>query len=331
MTDSKTKMARAMNVVVAKGSKAEKVCRSYAGRVGHAVSPEALVPSLPATPQHDLVDRGGKIIPELIFTNFFVGGQAAWDADDIRNIDRALAAAMSDRNLNNVMLQYFRGRPQITSTFRASQVLAGPPPASVSQNDLEARVRSLHGAGTLAGFDLANTVFNFLLPPGTILTDSDDDDGEADREKPRSAAFPVEEEASSLEGLGGFHGSLHVGPAVIYYAVGVFSQKLSGGRTNGIPVFDKPWKNVVATLYHELNEARTDPDVEDANRLGDEGLIGWTSNAGEEVGDFPVFEANPLTKVFREVPLTDGSGTVPVQFQYSNAEHGPEGPIPAPH
>ena len=37
---------------------------------------------------------------------------------------------------------------------------------------------------------------------------------------------------------------------------------------NGIPVFDRPWKNVVATLYHELNEARTDADVEDAIRAG---------------------------------------------------------------
>jgi hypothetical protein len=27
-------------------------------------------------------------------------------------------------------------------------------------------------------------------------------------------------------------------------------------------VFDQPWKNVLATFYHELNEARTDPDVD---------------------------------------------------------------------
>ncbi len=33
----------------------------------------------------------------------------------------------------------------------------------------------------------------------------------------------------------------------------------------------------------------------------------------------------------QEVPLTDGSNSVPVQFQYSNAVHGPEGPIPAPY
>jgi hypothetical protein len=117
----------------------------------------------------------------------------------------------------------------------------------------------------------------------------------------------------------------------VYYAVGVYSEVLAGGITNGIPAFDAPWKNVVATFYHELNEARTDPDVEEANRTGSINLVGWTSRSGEECGDFPVFEANPLSKVFQEVPLVDGGRTVPVQFQYSNAVHGPEGPIPAPH
>jgi hypothetical protein len=32
-----------------------------------------------------------------------------------------------------------------------------------------------------------------------------------------------------------------------------------------------------------------------------------------------------------EVPLANGTGYVPVQLQYSNAVHGPEGPIPYPH
>src|SRR5579864_5417008 len=100
------------------------------------------------------------------------------------------------------------------------------------------------------------------------------------------------------------------------------------------PVFDQAWKNVVATFYHELNEARTDPDVEDAIRAGNDPnavkFLGWTSQQGEECGDFPVFEANPLTEVFQEVPVTDGSRTVPVQFQYSDAVHGPEGPVGKP-
>jgi hypothetical protein len=29
-------------------------------------------------------------------------------------------------------------------------------------------------------------------------------------------------------------------------------------RRNGIVMFDKPWKNVIGTLYHELNEFRID-------------------------------------------------------------------------
>ena len=57
---------------------------------------------------------------------------------------------------------------------------------------------------------------------------------------------------------------------------------------------------------------------------------GEESQQGEECGDFPVFEANPLSQVFQEVPLTNGKGTVPVQFQYSNAVEGPEGPTPNP-
>jgi hypothetical protein len=31
------------------------------------------------------------------------------------------------------------------------------------------------------------------------------------------------------------------------------------------------------------------------------------------------------------VALRDGGGTVPIQFQYSNAVNGPEGPIATPH
>jgi hypothetical protein len=121
---------------------------------------------------------------------------------------------------------------------------------------------------------------------------------------------------------------------IIYYAIGVYSENLPDGRTNGIPVFDQSWKNVVATFYHELNEARTDADVEDAIRAGNDPsavkFLGWTSKQGEECGDFPVFEANPLTQVFQEVKLTNSNETAPVQFQYSDHAHGPEGPLKTP-
>jgi len=87
--------------------------------------------------------------------------------------------------------------------------------------------------------------------------------------------------------------------------------------------------------HHELNEARTDSDVQDAIAAGNHPntakFLGWTSCQGEQSGDFAVFEANLLTKVFQEVSQTNGSGTVPIQFQYSKAVHGPEGPITQRH
>lgn len=131
--------------------------------------------------------------------------------------------------------------------------------------------------------------------------------------------------ASSLAGLGGYHGSVHVAGTVIYFAVGVFSEALSDGSENGIVAFPESWKNVVATFYHELQEARTDPDVEDAIRTNNSNFIGWNSDQGEEIGDFPVFEADPLQEVFKEVPLV-GGGTVPIQLMYSNRVNGPEDP-----
>jgi hypothetical protein len=33
-----------------------------------------------------------------------------------------------------------------------------------------------------------------------------------------------------------------------------FPETLPNGRDNGIVAFCQPWKNIVATFYHELNE-----------------------------------------------------------------------------
>jgi len=332
---------RPMRVFVGHATKAETGFRSRASMP----KPAALAPGVAPTPEHDLLFNGGKTIPELIFTNFYVGGSKAWRTSDIQSIDQALAAAMSDKDMNNVMSQYYPSG-KITSTFRGSQILAGPPPQAVSQGDVENLLRTLFRAGNLNGFDLTSTVFDFLLPSGTILNTNEAPTAGAISARleggpagpVKAAAVPREEEEDSTQGLGGYHGSVHVGSGpneqTIYYAIGVFSEQLPDGTVNGIPVFDQAWKNVVATFYHELNEARTDPDVEDAIRAGRDpaaaNFLGWTSSQGEECGDFPVFEANPLTKVFKEIKLTDGSGTVPIQFQYSDAVHGPEGARKSP-
>ena len=86
----------------------------------------------------------------------------------------------------------------------------------------------------------------------------------------------------------------------------------------------QPWKNIAATSYHHLNEARTDPDVDDAIRTGDSARLGWYCAKGGEIGDIPLKEARTsLTLVFREVDLADGSGAVPVQLMWSNKTSTP--------
>lgn len=333
MNSGKMKFAP-VRVVIKKGSPAARKLTLSGG-----LHPDALAGGVQPALKEDLKFHGGKTIQDLSFANFYIAGQSAWDPSDIQNIDQALAAAMSDQNLNNVMMQYFQNLP-ITSKLVGSQQLPGDAPGVFSQGDAEGLVQTLNGQGMLSGMDLTSTVVNLLLPPGTVLTTDEAPTTNAliaqrkARGKKRSV-IPHEDDASSQDGLGGYHGSVHLtmsGVAqTIYYAVGVFSEETADG-VNGIPAFPEPWKSVVATFYHELNEARTDADVEDAIRTGQESFIGWTSDQGEECGDFPIDETNgDLSLVFQEVPLADDSGTVPVQFQYSNAVHGPEGPIPKPH
>jgi hypothetical protein len=294
---------RPLKVFVKYASKAEAISRKHAAqRDVEARRPAAMAAAgFGQHPELNLRDRAGKIITDLVFTNFFVGGDAGWSAQDRNNIDQSLAKAMSDQNLNNVMLQYFRGAPSISSTFRPSTVIPDSAQPSLSQPDIEQIVTQLNDNGQLGGFDLGNSVFNFMLPRGKILTI----DG-----------------ASSLEGLGGFHGAVQAGGVRVYYAVGVFSE---GG--NGIVAFDQSWKNVVATFYHELNEARTDADVE-------QGQVAWVNDEAPsaEIGDIPMeLAGGNLGSVMVEVPLTDDLGTVPIQLMWSNAVAAPEGPIPAPH
>lgn len=313
---------RPLNVFVRTGSKAELVSRRRAaGRKLEPrvlrTRPEDIAAGFTPRPDLNLVDQGGKIIQDLVFTNFYVGADG-WDPADMQNIDSSLTKAMSDPHLNNVMLQYFRGAAAITSTFQPSQTLPDHP-NTISQTDVESLVTLLQGQGQFNGFDLGNTVFNFMLARGIVLTI---DDGSGQTKGGAKAQAGADDASSSLEGLGGFHGSVHVGGNTIYYAVGVFSE-----GNNGIVAFDQSWKNVVATFYHELNEARTDADVED-------NAVAWVTNESpsEEIGDIPMSLAGAdLSKVMQEVPLADGSGTVPIQLMWSNAVAGPEGPIDNPH
>jgi hypothetical protein len=299
----------------------------------------ARAPGFPAERGLNLRFYGGKTIERLTFTHVYLGGKAAWSSDDVARIDAALPAAMADAHLENVIAQYYADEKP-TSTYKPSRILEGPLPHRVYRDTIEGFVAGLDASNGLSGFDLASTVFCFLLPRGVVLVDGTSkghaqrhDDDDAPDFNP--ALAERDEAVDSKHGLGGYHGSIHPkrgGKAeTVYYAVGVYSE-----GQNGIAAFDEPWKSVCATFYHELCEARTDPDVEDAVRAGDtpaaDRFLGWYSPKGGEIGDIPMEEAGAeLGAVMKDVPLTGGAGTVPVQLMWSNAVGGPEGPIATKH
>jgi hypothetical protein len=275
--------------------------------------PKAIAPGISPAPLDDLIFHGGKIVAQMEFQNVYLGGQASWKARDITSIDAAIKLAMQDRRLNNVMVQYFHNAA-LTCDMRESFVLEEAKPQMLDEPDVQAVVTSLYDNSLIKKNDLDSALFNLILPSGTVLKL----DG-----------------SSSLNGLGGYHGSLHIKRGgkniTLYYSANVYSEIQANSRENGIAVFNKPWKNVVGTLYHEINEFRTDADVNDAIQNNSNDFLGWTSRRGQEVGDQPIFAATNLNQVFKEVKASTSSKRIPVQFMFSNAVHGAEGPISSPH
>lgn len=276
--------------------------------------PEVIAPGISPKPLDDLIFHGGKIVPQMEFQNVFLGGQDSWQASDIDAINTAITMAMQDRKLNNVIKQFFVDIPSLTCDPRPSVVLEEPNPGELDEPDVQQTVVRLLKERKISDSDLDTVIFDLLLPPGCVLRL-----GESD----------------SRNGLGGYHGSVHFnngGKSLrAYYSANVFSQMLPDGEQNGIPAFDASWKDVVGTLYHELNEFRTDADVRDAIESGENRFLGWMSAQGQEIGDQPIAVAKALSLVFKEVLASTGGKRLPVQLLYSNAVHGAEGPIDEPH
>jgi hypothetical protein len=293
-------------------------------RPGHSAlahSPRGTIaPGFSPRPALNMKNFGGRLIHDLSFRSFYLGG-SSWSDSDIQNINDALSGAMSDPRLNNVMQQYYPQGSAITSNFFGAEKLSVPVEAEFNRDSVNPVIEGLLGQ-TLRGTDFDNTVICLFLPPGAILT-TDAAGGVG------HALEGDEDKDSSAEGLGGYHGSCHIQGTRVYFAVGVYSQFIHG-RPNGIPAFPDPWKDIVATFYHELNEARTDPDVEEANRTGRENnVLGWYApvDGGGEIGDIPMNEAGRnLSSVMVEVPLASGK-TAPIQLMWSNAVSGPQGPF----
>src|SRR5690349_1407333 len=124
---------------------------------------------------------GGRTIENLTFTNVYLGGKAAWSTDDIASIDNALAAAIGDPHLNNVLAQYYADEKP-TGTFKPSRVLEGPLPDRVFRDTVEGFVAGLDQSNGLSGFDLHSSVFNFLLPRGIVLVDGTSTGGDVEHD-----------------------------------------------------------------------------------------------------------------------------------------------------
>jgi len=254
-----------------------------------------LAPGFEPAPGLDLEYLGGRTLANLAYRLVHLG---RWQAAERRDLDRALAGAMRDPGLNEILAQYFPSAP-VTVTVKGSSAHRGAVPARVDKQFVEALVSQVTEASD------AGAVICVLLPRGTVLVERDG--------------------VTSETGLAGFHGSIHLRSKTVYYAVAVYSE-----GSNGIVAFDAPWKNVCATLYHELQEVRTDPDVEDAIRAGHSPaaahFLGWYSPSGGEIGDIPIAESHgDIELAMKEVPLA-GGGTAPVQLMWSNRVGGPEAP-----
>jgi hypothetical protein len=318
---------RRLNVVLGPDSAAHRKVAPATPAPSEAAPDANLAEGFQPQPGWNLRDFSGKTISDLTFVNRYVDGVAAWRQSDMQNIDHALQAALTDAALQSLIAQYFNG--PISSAMLPSAVSGAAVGATVYKDTVEQLATQMHAEGALGEADPASSVINVMLPKGVVLSDDFSPGykppagGEEKYERRRKGTIKLDPDdaADSRNGLGGYHGSIHVeGAITIYYAVGVYSE-----GANGIAAFDEPWKNVVGTFYHELNEARTDAAVEDVNANNNDNLLGWYSEAGQgEIGDLPINGCGGnLGLVFKEVPLADGSGTVPIQIMWSNESDGP--------
>ena len=310
-SDDKKNFTFPMRIQVAPGSEAEyRHYRTAARRSGENVMREALAPGVTASPQDDLIFRGGKTLPKMAFQNVYLGRPGDFAGGDVESIDDAITRVMRDEGLKSIIQQYFPDK-KLEYDIAPSVRLDENRRNEMDEPDVQNKVIDLFDNNLIVATDLDRTIFNLILAPDTVLKLSG---------------------SSSRNGLGGYHGSVHFSRGgqtrTLYYSANVYSAVRSG-RRNGIPFFSDPWKNVVCTLYHELVESQTDPDVNDAIRTGNSGFIGFNSQFGQEIGDQPI-SANSLDRVFKEVLTQPGPRPTPVQFIYSNKVHGAEGPDEKP-
>lgn len=276
-----------------------------------------------AKAKYNLVDYGGKVIPNLVHKPIMVGN---WSTTETALLLDSTDAVMNSTHLNEILSQYMptvtfnQLPPLIDKTRYATSVFTRATVDAVLKRNWK----------VISKLDLGNTVMGIMLPPGVIL-DSKKTAGRArswEHKDPWPKRLkwwqkPFNNQLNSRSGLGGYHGSSMIAGRRVYYLVVAYSE-MRNGVENGIYRWDEGWKNTAAVLYHELQETRTDPNIEEAIKYNRRSLLGWYNiKGGGEVNDIPMLLAKAdVWKSMREIEI-DGH-LYPYQLLWSNRVNGPE-------
>jgi hypothetical protein len=240
---------------------------------------DTFTPAKKDTRGYTLTNRGGKVLTAPEFQPIYLGSywKTPVGAED-RKYNDAFAHEVVTGNHQAILAQYGVGKGSAAD----SVVVKAATPKRFTHDDVVALVKQQIATGAVK--DGPQTVHMVVLPPGTVLVDGN---------------------ATSLQGLGGFHGSyLDAAGKSVYFGVVCYSD-----QKNGIEFDSNPRDNLSIIESHEFDEVATDPDVET-------GRLGWYNNKYGEIGDLAVNS--------RLVPLDQAygrdSGGFAVQVEWSNKD-----------
>lgn len=236
-------------------------------------------PSISGTPH--LNYYGGGVLDHSEVTNMYIGDyfNTAAGQKDVAHNDAAVADLQTNKNFGSVLAQYGVG----AGTVGQSQVLGGTYKSGqhITQAQIEGMLQQAVASGQVKPG--AQSLYNFVLPPNAVLQTSDG--------------------STSLKGVGGFHGSIHTPDGqTVYYSAIAYSK-----GSNGID-FTKgnAQDNISITESHEIAEADTDPNVEDAANSNDWSKLSWYDDQNGEIGDIEVNDAPPGTPLSTMYSREDG-------------------------
>jgi hypothetical protein len=266
---------------------------------------------VPASSNVNVKYFGGGVLDKPVVTNMYIGDyfKTAQGQKDVAHNDAFMKDFVQNKDYNSIWHQYGVD----TGSTEASHVLGGniKSNAVITQKQIEGMLQKAIADGTVK--PSAQSIFNFVLPPGATLKM---DDG-----------------SSSKQGLGGFHSSIHTPDGKeVFYAANAYSQGRNGiDFTNG-----NAQDNISIVESHEISEAATDPHVQDAIDHNNNGELGWMDMNNGEIGDIEVNDAPPGTPLSSMYDRMDGYAVQKMWSQKDNTNEikaknpGPVEKLPKP-